>query len=298
MWLTACSGGSSDALMAPAPTLARLPTVTPAPTLNAGERQLLENSSSSRLSFPAPKTASVIATTPPAVTESEHGPITPSMAQLKIDGEQYATMGDPAAPVTIVEFSDYGCPFCRLYNLTTLSEIKTKYIATGQVYYVHKDLPVVSLRGDLAAQAAECAGHQGRYWDMHTKLFIEPAEWEGTVAQALDSFRRYAAMLELDAAGLEQCVAAGDYAATVERNIADAQALRLSGTPVFLLTRNCSLAPNPLRPFSLSLTPSLPHNHNRTIRKGLDQLGHAALSASEQRLQERRIVDIQDTVFG
>ncbi|MCG8349100.1 MAG: DsbA family protein, partial [Chloroflexales bacterium] len=192
---------------------------------------------------------STVTPSSPVLTDSEHGPITPSMAQLAIDGERFATMGDPAAPVTIVEFSDYGCLFCRLYTLTTFPEIKTKYIDTGQVYYVHKDLPVVSLRGDLAAQAAECAGQQDRYWDMHTKLFIEPAEWDGTIAQALESFRRYAAALELDAARLEQCVAEGDYAATVERNVSEAQALRLNGTPVFFINQKLLIGAQSIEAF-------------------------------------------------
>ncbi|MCG8353602.1 MAG: hypothetical protein MI924_38050, partial [Chloroflexales bacterium] len=80
--LTACGGSSSDALVSPAPTLARLPTVTPAPTLNAGVRQLLENNAAPRLPIPAIETTSTVTPSSPVLTESEHGPITPSMAQL------------------------------------------------------------------------------------------------------------------------------------------------------------------------------------------------------------------------
>src|SRR3954453_15212635 len=65
--------------------------------------------------------------------------VTPIMRKLKLTGEHYATLGDPKAPLTVIEFSDYGCPFCRRYVSTTFDKLKAAYIDTGKVYYVYKD---------------------------------------------------------------------------------------------------------------------------------------------------------------
>lgn len=195
------------------------PSVTPVP-----------ESSVAPAKPPAPS-----ATIAPAATDTSDGPVTPSMAKLKIGGERYAALGDPAAPVTIVEYSDYGCPFCRIYELTTFPQIKARYIETGKVYYVYKDFPVVSEQGGLAAQAAECAGEQGRYWEMHAKLFIQPKEWNIAAGQAKSIFGGYADALGMERATLEQCVAAEPSAAEVEADFQEGLALGLQGTPAFII---------------------------------------------------------------
>ena len=124
-----------------------------------------------------------------------------------------------------------------MYVSSTFPELKTKYIDTGKVYYVFKDFPIVQLhpQAELAAQAAECAGDQGQYWQMHGQLFAEPSEWDTTPEAAQESFRRYAAALGLDSAELLHCIDQGRYADEVQRDMTEGRTLGLTGTPAFII---------------------------------------------------------------
>ncbi len=105
------------------------------------------------------------------------------------------------------------------------------------MYYVYKDFPLVSLhpQAGLAAEAAKCAGDQGRYWDMHHKLFQNPQAWDTTEATALNSFQRYADELRLDGVMLRRCVEQGIYTDAVRRNFDEGRRLGVGGTPTFMI---------------------------------------------------------------
>jgi protein-disulfide isomerase len=146
-------------------------------------------------------------------------------------------MGSPDAPVTIYEFSDFGCPSCRQFSLFTLPTIKEEYIDTGKVQFIYKDYPVVSQHGDLAAQAAECAGEQGAYWAMHDQLFIDPAEWDASPEAAQVAFRRYAEALGIDPQAIMTCLAEARYKADVDQDFEEGLDIGLFGTPSFIINR-------------------------------------------------------------
>jgi len=90
------------------------------------------------------------------------------------------TKGNVNAAITIVEFTDYQCPYCARYAIETLPQIQKEYIDTGKIKYVLKDIPLTSLghaNAEKAAEAALCSGEQGKYWEMHEKLFSSQQEW-------------------------------------------------------------------------------------------------------------------------
>ncbi|NNJ13644.1 thioredoxin domain-containing protein [Chloroflexales bacterium ZM16-3] len=207
----------------------RLPTVTPYadPTRAPTIAPIILSSAPSATPVPPSPT--------PGVQQTADGPVTASMARLRLGGETTAALGDPEAPITVVEFADFGCEFCRMFHVRTFRQLKAAYIDTGKVYFVYKDLPVVSPQGALAAQAAACAGDQGAYWAMHDQLFFEPEAWSGSDAQALSAFAAYAGELALDGEVLRACVAEGRYAAHVQRDFEEAQRLRIFGTPAFFI---------------------------------------------------------------
>lgn len=130
----------------------------------------------------------------PAGVEPEPTP------DITFEREDYAAIGPYDAPVTIYEFSDYQCPFCLRFFEETKPLLDKNYIETGKVRFVLKDFPLDSIHPQArsAALAAECAGEQGSYWQMHDRLFTARSEWADQPG-ALDAFKRFAADLKLDA---------------------------------------------------------------------------------------------------
>ena len=203
----------------------------------------------------ASEATSSVATTVGA--DSNFAPVTAIMEKLGVKGEQFAALGDPNAPVTMIEFSDYGCPFCRRYVSTTYPELKQQYIDTGKVYYVFKDYPIKQLhpQAEIASQAAECAGEQGKYWEMHAALFANPGEWDTTEDVAREVMTRYAAELNFDAAQFASCMEPGTTArADVEANMDEGRRLGLTGTPSFVINGKLLAGAQPLDVFQRVLT--------------------------------------------
>ena len=95
-------------------------------------------------------------------------------APITVAGEP--AKGSTASKVMLVEVSDYHCPFCRRHTLTTQPQIDAEYINTGKLRYVFIDYPIDQLHPEAfkAHEAANCAGDQGKYWEMHVKLFEQP----------------------------------------------------------------------------------------------------------------------------
>lgn len=142
-------------------------------------------------------------------------------------------LGRPTAPVTLVEFSDYQCPFCQRFFLATLPTLKKDYIDTGKVRYVFRDFPLDQIHPQArkAAEAAHCAGEQGKYWEMHDVLFGNQ--------QALQppKLSEHARALGLDGARFDQCLTSGTHAARVNQGLTDGRAAGVQGTPGFVVAK-------------------------------------------------------------
>jgi protein-disulfide isomerase len=119
------------------------------------------------------------------------------------------------------------------------------------VYYVYKDFPIVNNhpQAALAAEAAECAGDQDKYWDMHDQLFAQPEEWDTTPEDARSSFRRYAEVLALNADDLLRCVDEGRYREEVQADFDEAVGLGLNGTPAFIINGKLLVGAQPAEVF-------------------------------------------------
>jgi protein-disulfide isomerase len=152
----------------------------------------------------------------------------PSPAPFRIAGNP--ALGLASAPVTVVEFIDYQCPFCQDFARETFPQLKAHYIDTGKVRYVARDFPLPRHeRAQPAAIAAACAGEQGRFWEMHDALLASYGKLrEGDLATA--AFR-----LGLDRGRFDACRAEPRHAARLDADFAAARALGVSGTPTFLV---------------------------------------------------------------
>jgi len=157
--------------------------------------------------------------------------------------ERAPALGRESAPVTIVEFTDYQCPFCQRHSSRVFPELVEEYVKTGKVRYVFRDFPIASLHPQAPRlhEAAHCAGDQGRYWEMHDQLFAKSQR-----ADALD-LAAGAGALGLDVPRFERCLAGGLHAPTVRRGIADGEKARVRGTPTFFLGLT-EPAGGPIRP--------------------------------------------------
>ena len=155
----------------------------------------------------------------------------PSPVNQVIDVGQSPFKGDPTAKLTLIEISDYQCPFCGRYVRDTFPQLVEEYVKTGKVKSVFLDLPLESIHKSAfkAAEAAGCAGDQGKYWEMHDRLFENQ--------KTLEPWNPHAVALGLDVAAFEQCMTSGKHAAEIRRDIAEANRLGISGTPGFLLGR-------------------------------------------------------------
>jgi protein-disulfide isomerase len=143
--------------------------------------------------------------------------------------------GSASARVMMVEVSDYHCPFCRRHTLVTQPQIDADYINTGKLRYVFIDYPIDQLHPDAfkAHEAANCAGEQGKYWQMHGKLFESPPTRDS--AQLGPQLVSQAQAVGLDVAKFRACFDAGKYSTPVRDNVARMQALGIDSTPTFLI---------------------------------------------------------------
>jgi protein-disulfide isomerase len=164
-------------------------------------------------------------------------------------------MGDPDAAVTIVEFTDYQCPYCSRHSIDTMPRIVSEFVDTGRVYYVLKDLPLDQLHPDAraAAEAARCAGDQDAYWEMHDAVFANQSEWAGQGEVAKELFVSYAADIGLDESDMTACLESGRHQEDVALNVAEARALGVSGTPMFFVNGYPLNGARPFEHFELAI---------------------------------------------
>jgi len=158
----------------------------------------------------------------------------PQAQNVRVSIEHSPSLGQADAPLTLVEFADYQCPFCTRFHTGAFAELKKNYIDTGKVRFVSRDLPLpFHNQAEKAAQAARCAGDQdaAAYWKMRHLLLTNSS----TLSEA--NMIRYAQELSLDVELFKACLASGKHAAAIQRDLADASTAGLTGTPSFVLGR-------------------------------------------------------------
>lgn len=171
------------------------------------------------------------APTPVAAPSAPRAPSAPPAAAKASDlVDDDAFKGDADAPVTIVEFSDFECPFCARFYQQTLNQIDEQYIKTGKVKFVYRDFPLsFHPNAQKAAEASECAGEQDKFWEMHDQLF------ESGVSGGVSSFKQFAADIGLDTDDFNTCLDSGAMASEVQKDMRDGTAAGIRGTPGFVV---------------------------------------------------------------
>lgn len=156
------------------------------------------------------------------------GPAPPTRVSVALgDGH---VLGRDDAPLTLVEFTDYQCPYCRRFFQQTFPALKREYIDTGKVRFVSRDLPLaMHQHARDAARAARCAGEQGQFWELRVALFANAPRL------ALEAIIGYAKELPMDQDQFQSCLGSDEYEEEIERDIAEARAIGATGTPTFVL---------------------------------------------------------------
>lgn len=156
---------------------------------------------------------------------------------VNVTGDDDPVLGRSDAPVTIVEFSDFQCPFCRRFFEDALVQIKKEYVDIGKVRLVYRDFPLDFHPGaQPAAMAAECADEQGKFWEFHDKVFAAQAlQGQGTIQFGVADLKKWAKEINLNTIQFNQCLDSGKYKEEVAKDQTDGTAAGVSGTPTLFI---------------------------------------------------------------
>ncbi len=170
-----------------------------------------------------------IKTRPAQPAPTRPSPVQPQNVKVSIDDDPIK--GDKDAPVTIIEFSDYQCPFCKRFYDQVVPSLEEEYISKGKVRMVFRDYPLDFHKNAVpAAIAANCAGEQGKYWELHDFLFENPDKLE------IDTILSSTKELGLDHDKFEKCVNnKADKEAEIDNDFTEGQKYGVRGTPSFFI---------------------------------------------------------------
>jgi protein-disulfide isomerase len=165
----------------------------------------------------------------------------PTQQRVEVSVDDDPFKGEENAPVTIIEFSDYQCPFCKKVE-PTINQIIETY--GDKIRFVYRDFPLGFHKyAQKAAEAAECADEQGKFWEYHDKLF------ENQQAINIENMKQWAKDLNLDSSKFDECLDSGKYASEVQKDFEDGQAIGVSGTPTFFINGQRLVGAQPFSAF-------------------------------------------------
>ena len=181
----------------------------------------------------------------------------PAQPAAKVDvAEGDYKQGPADAKVVVVEFTDYQCPYCKQFFTATEQQLLDTYVKTGKVRFAVRNFPMsFHQNAQKAAEAAMCAGAQGKFWEMHTTLFTK-GNGDGT---GLDtpSLKQYAADLQLDTTEFNSCLDNSEMGAAVQQDQVDGDAAGVSGTPSFFVNGRILVGAQPFTTFKTAIDAEL-----------------------------------------
>jgi protein-disulfide isomerase len=224
----------------PAPTYTPTPTSTPTQT--------------------ATPTHTVTATSESTQTLSEMSSVGTSAHQPTMDPETRKQLmdylvsnvkhfkGDANAPVTLIEFSDFQCPYCGRFATGAARHIDDEYVNSGKVRFGYWHVAFLGEESQWAAEASECAADQDKFWEYHDKLF-DSQNGENQGAFSKDNLKKFAADMKLDTAAFNACLDSGKYTKMVQDRTAMANQLGVNSTPAFIVNGRPLLGAQPFEAF-------------------------------------------------
>ena len=179
-------------------------------------------------------------------TEAQANAPTPTIMDFVLSDARHF-QGNPNAPVTLVEFSDFKCPYCGRFSTETLPRLREQYINTGQVRFAYKHFAILGPESNRIAEATECAAEQGQFWAYHDRIFADQITVRSTFDD--DTLTDLAGELGLDTAAFGKCLASGRYADQIQRESQAVSAMGMRGTPSFLINGIFTYGAQPFEAF-------------------------------------------------
>ncbi len=151
------------------------------------------------------------------------------------DGFKGYTLGSDSAPIDVTEYSDFECPFCAQFATVQMPVVRSQLIATGRVRWRYRDFPLPThAYSRYAALAAQCAGEQAKFWDMHDQLF-DHHQWAQTGKNPRNLFRDFGKAIGLDLDKYDACMDGQRYAGRIQASVQEGEARGVKGTPTFFV---------------------------------------------------------------
>lgn len=174
-----------------------------------------------------------------ATTRSDTAPISPAVNATPdsdvVKADLARIQGSPTAPVWVIEVSDFQCPYCKQWHEQTYPKLLDEFVRTGKVRLAYINFPLAQhVNAQPAAEAAMCAGAQGKFWEMHDALFTNQARW-AVLSSPTSYFESLARDKGVDVARWRQCIESGKMKAWIRADHDRAQAAGAASTPSFMI---------------------------------------------------------------
>lgn len=194
-----------------------------------------------------------------AVPNGQAAAVQQKGGKVDVSADDDPVLGNADAKITIIEFSDFQCPFCRRFYQDTYSQLKKEYIDTGKAKLVYRDFPLsFHPAAEVSAQAGNCAHEQGKFWEFHDKLYEEQGKLgTGTVQYGATELKKWAKDMGLNASQFNTCLDSGKYKDEVAKDTADGGAAGVSGTPSFFVNGRLLVGAQPFAAFKTAIDAEL-----------------------------------------
>ncbi|MBI2758924.1 MAG: DsbA family protein [Chloroflexi bacterium] len=215
---------------------------------------LAQSSSATTASLAASPAPSLV--TPPVVLPTTDQAAAQKNLMASVVAKVRHFKGDPNAPVTIIEFGDFQCPFCGRFFAQTEPQMNEQYIQSGKVRFGYFNFSFLGPESNWAAEAAECASDQNKFWEYHDKLYnSQSGENQGAFNK--DNLKKFAQDLGFDTQAFNNCLDSGKYTSLVQADTQASSALGVQSTPTFLINGQTVIGAQPFQVFQQAIDPLL-----------------------------------------
>lgn len=189
------------------------------------------------------------------LNKQQPSPMSYSVLGAKDIEDNDSSKGSKDAKVSIIEFSDFQCPFCAKFYEETLPQIEKDYIKTGKARFIYRNFPLgFHQYSQKAAEATECAKEQGKFWGYHNILYEKQSEWS---VAGIDKLKDYSKSLGLDSKKFDECLDSGKYYSKIQKDLSDGLAAEVDSTPTFFINGTKIVGAQPYSVFKQAIEQEL-----------------------------------------